>query len=499
MTRTVRRVASRSSRSGGGSRQTFRSIAGGGWPFWSFVAFLGACFLLGGASRGDVPQLLLLRPLAIIYAGVILIFARRYHWVGVLIPGIFLAALAGLVLLWLLPMPPGLWQALPGRSQATAAVTLIGRGREWHAVTLSPDGSLNTLFSMVVPAAALLGLAAIRPEERSRLVVWLMLLVLTNMLVCYTQLLAGASGALRLYRITNVDGAVGLFANRNHGATLVGASIAMFAALAADSLRRATGGAGLLAVMGALIGLALFTLLAIGSRSGLVAGVVGLVWAIVILWRPLRRLLPTLSRPYRIAALALPALVLAGLVSAAMLGARDETLRRLGDPALYDDARVQSLPTTVRMIWTYFPFGSGFGTFDGVYRAVEPESLLSLEYLNHAHNDYVEILIEGGAAAAAILAMFAVWSLGQAVGAVRALRTGASLPAAMAGVLMIGAVSSFSDYPLRTPIWMVVFSMAAVLVSPTATSAKNVGARSPARASGAGDRGVAAAASKASS
>ena len=57
----------------------------------------------------------------------------------------------------------------------------------------------------------------------------------------------------------------------------------------------------------------------------------------------------------------------------------------------------------------YFPFGSGLGSFDPVYRAVEPLTAVTASYFNHAHDDALELLVETGAFGMAVLAAFALW------------------------------------------------------------------------------------------
>src|SRR3546814_16196895 len=44
-----------------------------------------------------------------------------------------------------------------------------------------------------------------------------------------------------------------------------------------------------------------------------------------------------------------------------------------------------------------FPFGWGAWSFVTAYKVVEPAHLLSQNYLNHAHNDLLEIFAEYGA------------------------------------------------------------------------------------------------------
>ena len=54
--------------------------------------------------------------------------------------------------------------------------------------------------------------------------------------------------------------------------------------------------------------------------------------------------------------------------------------------------------TTVEIIKDSFPIGTGLGTFSTVYRRYEDPSRVTRQFANHAHNDYVEAVLELGAA-----------------------------------------------------------------------------------------------------
>ena len=50
--------------------------------------------------------------------------------------------------------------------------------------------------------------------------------------------------------------------------------------------------------------------------------------------------------------------------------------------------------------------GTGFGTFVPIYQSAESLESVVPQYINHAHNDYLELLLEGGAPAACLLFCF---------------------------------------------------------------------------------------------
>jgi len=444
------------------------------WPLYATIAFIAACFLLGGASRGDVPQHALLRPLAIVLAVSIVCFAPRIDWRSIRWPGGLLLALAALMVVQLVPLPWSWWTALPGRGIARAAMELIGQegiAQEW---SLTPDLTLNSLFALTVPGAMLLAMAALGTRERRIVLPCLLAAIMINMLLGFLQLV---QGRFYLYAVTNLGSAVGFFSNRNHNAALIAASLPLLACMATWPVRKPSSRPVLWLVAAGLMVLSLLAILSIGSRWGLAMAAVGLVWAILVAWRDFGQLLGRQSKPVRIAILAAPLVLVLVLVAIAAFGSRDESLRRLFEVTVTADTRVQTLPTTMAMMRDLFPFGSGFGSFDPMYRAIEARNLLGLQYLNHVHNDYVELAIEAGIAGLVLLGAALAWFMARLV---RSFRRGGSefaegidrrIAQAAGGVVLVAALASITDYPVRTPIWMMVLATCAVWLAGTTRSA----------------------------
>jgi O-antigen ligase len=123
------------------------------------------------------------------------------------------------------------------------------------------------------------------------------------------------------------------------------------------------------------------------------------------------------------------------------------------------------LPEVLEMIRLHMPWGSGIGSFQAVYAIHEPNELLRGFYMNHAHNDWLEVVMTGGLPAALILAV----ALGGIAMRVPRLLRGvagdgeATLMGRLGlAVLMFFALASITDYPLRTPA-LLCFAVVAVL------------------------------------
>jgi O-antigen ligase len=106
------------------------------------------------------------------------------------------------------------------------------------------------------------------------------------------------------------------------------------------------------------------------------------------------------------------------------------------------------------MIGAYWPWGSGHGSFEATYQIHEPGALLAPFYMNHAHNDWLELLQTGGVAAGVLLAGFlgmVAWGSVQREQSCamdsRVIRQGRT------GLIILGLLgfASVFDYPLRTP------------------------------------------------
>src|SRR5690606_26911453 len=91
------------------------------------------------------------------------------------------------------------------------------------------------------------------------------------------QFMAGEGSVLYLYRITNIGSLVGLFSNRNHNALLLCISILSAGWLLANQLRQKKRHMLLVSALSGSIALFLLMILIIGSRLGLICGMVSLI------------------------------------------------------------------------------------------------------------------------------------------------------------------------------------------------------------------------------
>ncbi|WP_373289720.1 O-antigen ligase family protein, partial [Polymorphobacter multimanifer] len=125
-----------------------------------------------------------------------------------------------------------------------------------------------------------------------------------------------------------------------------------------------------------------------------------------------------------------------------------------------DDTRLVAMQTTAEAGWRAFPVGTGFGTFDPIFRLVGGDANLGTNFVNHAHNDYVELWLTGGLAAAALIFGFLWWFVGAARASWRARSDNAgAVPRVAAVSIAIILVHSLVDYPLRTAAMSAIFAV----------------------------------------
>jgi O-antigen ligase len=392
----------------------FGGGAGTGYPLVELVAQLLALGLIVGAvwsgSMGSTTPAL-----------------RKFLW---------LFAAAALVLaLQLPPLPPTWWQALPGRETAVQVYGILGWSDRWHALSLAPDATLAALLSFLVPFAAMVTVAALSLRHRIMMLRLIVGAAAIGTVFAALQVAAGATSAPILYETAHRGFGVGFFVNRNHQAMLLLVAIP-FAAVPGVL---GTGPARLAVTLGTVAFLAL-GILATSSRTALMLLPLALIVALALIVGVRRS-----GRPLAGAA----TLYLVGGLLLLRTELVQKVLARFATVA--EELRYQYWENSAYLVREVFPFGSGFGSFERVYRAVEPLGQVSPLSVNHAHNDWLEVVLEGGLPAAVLLVLALVVLI---VALISAWKTGrdrqerATVVAAGAAIALI-LLFSLVDYPLR--------------------------------------------------
>ncbi len=361
----------------------------------------------------------------------------------------------------LIPMPPTLWSALPGRTEFADLYGVAGLALPWAPVSLDPYATLRSAVALIPGLAIFLAVAQLEARFRRRLVLLLAALAALHATLGLVQLTAG-EGALRPYTITNDTEAVGLFANRNHLVALLTAALPLFGAWAAFAGKDAgSGRARRWLLCGTLCAPVAVVLLLSGSRAGLLLAIPAAVASAALAAYGVRRHEPAFAMALAagtvgLALLALTQVLAPGLVSGLTGG--------------LDPVRSEFVAITGQAARRFAPLGSGFGTFVPVYQVFEQPERLRPAFANHAHNDWLELWLEGGLPMLLLLAAFLAWltrtclHLRRTEGRSRDYLRRQAIPAAGGCVILLLLAHSLAEYPLRTPALMALFGFACALL-----------------------------------
>lgn len=283
--------------------------------------------------------------------------------------------------------------------------------------TISPSRSFQTVLFAFCLVGFACYIAGFSQMEQIRILRYLVLGFVINLAAGIIQL--SYSGRLGTESFLPYTIQLGMFANNNHFATLVYIMIPVFAWR--FLYFKHNPGAYLAIAIGII-----FFLFAVDSRAGMVISILLAIFS--AFWFLVRSMQATVK--ICIATIA-GILVMLGLMLMA-----DELSEA-------DFERITFYANTWEAIKANWLTGTGLGTFVIVYPTFENIGDVIPTYVNHAHNDWLELMLEIGVAAfAALLILFLVilWR-----GLTRS-------PLHEAAVLSIGSIMlhSIVDYPLRT-------------------------------------------------
>jgi O-antigen ligase len=418
-------------------------------------AYLFLCIVMGGSAQGIFSNLILqLLGIAIIAWAFLTRVpikdsqpARRLAYLA--------AAVVALVLLQLVPLPPALWTHLPGRHLVADGFRLLGQPLPWMSLSLAPSDTVAAAMSLLPPLAMLalvLRLGAYRDD-------WLVIAL------CVATFISVALGVMQvqgngeqyyLYPYKNLGAASGLFANANHAATLLLVCVPFLVALGARRWRKSPRPSDRLLTAMLAGGAAVVLMVGVATNHSFALLIIGapVVGAAALQLIPAGRV-----RLGRLAAM-LAILFLAGTATLAVLVSAGLSSSDRTSVTIRADIWKHS----ARVVGDTGLAGSGIGTFPQVYRLAENPATVERTHVNHAHNDYLEYVMEAGLPGAVLLLLFLAWW------SARAFVIWRSPDAAeMARVACVASAAillhSLVDYPLRTAAIAAIAAMAVGLMA----------------------------------
>jgi O-antigen ligase len=425
------------------------------------------CLLLGGSSQG-VWGNAFLRLLAIVLIAWAIIDRREESIPGPVkqLAGLIAAAVL-LVVLQLVPLPVTVWTALPGRELVVDGFRLLGLDLPPMPVSLAPTDSLAAVLALLPPLGMIAAIAWLKAYRNDWLAAALIGGTAAGVLLGVLQASSPdpENSFWYLYRRSNFGVATGFFANSNHMADLLLVAIPFIAALGSSvregakdvRMRSAT-----LAMVGGGLVVVILGLILNGSLAGYGLLLPVILASLLLLFAP--RLASAKSWLIGIGVISIVATALLWL---SPVGGRVGT----AESAMSVTSRKEILHHSVGIIDRFGLIGSGLGTYQRVYALGENPAAVDRVFVNHAHNDYLELAVETGLPGTLVLLLFLGW---WGVAVWRMLISPAADQYAYAGAIGSAAVllHSLVDYPLRTAAISSAFAMCLMMIVLSRRTAK---------------------------
>ncbi|QDK31501.1 O-antigen ligase family protein [Sphingomonas sp. IC081] len=417
------------------------------------LVLVGVIFGGGGGGAGLYNLLVQLAAIALIAvnASAFVDFLRRSPRYFV----VLVVATLLLPLLQIVPLPPSIWRALPGREMVEQSLTLIGRQDEWFPFSLDMRRTAVAFLAMLPPLAVLILARESSAQHRRQFLVLIAMAGALSVLIGLPQLATGNRMFVFFAEAYGSQDLQGTFANHNTAALFL--DIALVALICAmpevrmrPSLVLSAGGCGLLLLIGLFL---------TRSRSGMLIGVVPFVCLLVRIYFVMAH---GVGRKRFGMAMLLSCLGLGCVVwGGAQVDRVQQSFARfenLNDerPAIWSDTR-----SAIRRYW---PVGSGVGTFDEVFQVDESLENLAPHRAGRAHNDYLELTLESGVFGIALLIG---WLAVIVLAMLRAVSSRGIIDLAPGAVFVMLFMQSVLDYPLRSQaILCVAGLMLAMIIRP---------------------------------
>jgi hypothetical protein len=303
-----------------------------------------------------------------------------------------------LALLQLSPIPADFWASLAGRQDYLSALASIGEQPPDHLpLSLNPSATRAALWSALPASVAFVAALMLQRRDTDRLLAILLAAAAVQTLIAVLQI-GGGKTSFFYFGSSHAGTVIGTFNNRNHLADFLGMCVPLwfYFALRSSSPKRRSGIARLLPrnvwwPTWIVFGFAMVVVLLLTqSRGGLLSTSIALIGCGWLMVRSQHQKLSPRMRWTAIAALAF--IIVAALISVGL----EDLAKRIQANRLIVDANVRNAYTlsTLQAVQHFWPWGSGAGTFEAVFPRFQ--DLQTLGYVEYAHNDYPQLLMELG-------------------------------------------------------------------------------------------------------
>jgi hypothetical protein len=300
-------------------------------------------------------------------------------------------------ILHLTPLPADLWSQLAGRHDYLSALSHIGQTPASHLpLSLNPGATRAALWSALPASIAFIAAVHLQRRETDRLLAILLAAAAIQILIAVLQI-GGGKTSFFYFGSPHISSVIGTFNNRNHLADFLGMCVPLWFYFALRTHNKHRSGIARLIPRNAwwplwiTFGFAIIVVLLLTqSRGGLLSTSIALIGCG---WLMLRTQNPQLNPRLRWATIAALALtIIAALIAVGL----EDIAKRIQTERLIVDANVRNAYThsTLQAAQHFWPWGSGIGTFESAFPRFQ--NLQTLGYVEYAHNDYPQLLMELG-------------------------------------------------------------------------------------------------------
>ena len=406
--------------------------------------------LSGGSSRSDEPLQVSAR-LAAITAMILLQFAPNARKFSTLKVGFsVLAAIALFVAMQLVPLPVWLWSALPGREPFLEAAKIAEISQPWRPIAIAPDLAIGSFLALLFPLAALTILIKLPEDDYRFFLIAMICVMITSSVIGIAQFIQKGQDIFHWYTVMNTGLPTGMFANRNHQAIFLAMGLPCIASWISLSSTKSLN----IIFSFIAVSIIIFTIILSESRAGILILILNIFLSLFLM----KKFLGNSIKWFNL-------LIVTVFTLAIFIALQWMNLFTVGErfsSTNFDELRFQIIPIIVTLCWRFFPVGSGFGSFEVIYRMIEPFNLLGPEYLNHAHNDFLELVLEGGLVALFAISLFLIIWIRRVISIWSSQYKSNIFVFGCLGSILTGnlLLASIFDYPVRTPMLSFVFAIA---------------------------------------
>lgn len=365
---------------------------------WTPVVLIALLFFISQIfSAGKEPNALL--SIELIGSLILLHTLWFQTYKGRLSKTIWFCIISGILIpiIYLIPIPLDLWLKLPYRSHYEPILKWVTEQTgtlPWISLSLIPQKTFHALIAITPLLSVFLATAGLKSKQ-IKVLVYLFLLA-TGIQAIWAMLQA-SNGSPSFYRTDDVVGAiVGGLRNRDSLSTLMYLAIPTSIGLLFYSLTSSSIDSDedyddsrslnwLINLLLALLTTFLVTASVLSaSRGGIFLSFVAVLLSLFIFFRSIT-LFKSAGIIFTIFSISFVIISSVGIIP---------VINRFIALDPLEDGRGIIFETTIQGIKSFFPFGSGPSTFQDIYRNFQ--AIDDINFTNHAHNDYLELLLETG-------------------------------------------------------------------------------------------------------